>query len=157
MQKKSLDSLKSTLVELNFRQEWTPRLVAYIRQAVKKGVVLVVLFGSRAKGEFTRDSDIDLLIVSPKAQADVRRRAVDFFCYNLPVQPFVLTPEELEQRIAKLDFLVFDAFEDGIILYSSMDLGRIRKLLRESRLKFGLERAKSGWRFDAEAAAAAGI
>jgi hypothetical protein len=46
----------------------------------------------------------------------VRDRADDFFSDSLPVQPFVMTPEELIKRIDKLDFLVFDAFEDGLIL-----------------------------------------
>lgn len=157
MQKKSLNSLKNTLIELNFRQEWIPEFIHYIKQCIKKGSVLVLLFGSRAKGDFLRDSDIDLLIVSPDLPADIRDRTPGFFSDTLPVQPFLLTPAELVERIEKLDFLIFDAFEDGIVLYSDLDLDNIRELLHKSKERFKLRRVKDGWRFDAAAATAAGI
>lgn len=73
------------------------------------------------------------------------------------MQPFLLTPAELVERIEKLDFLIFDVFEDGIILYSAMDLDNIHGLLQKSKDRFKLRRVKDGWRFDAAAAAAAGI
>ena len=72
----------------------------------------ILLFGSRAKRDFHKDSDIDLLIISKTLSDDVRERASDFFSDSLPVQPFVMTPAQLLERIDKLDFLVFDAFED---------------------------------------------
>lgn len=72
-------------------------------------------------------------------------------------QPFVITPSELEERIGKLDFLIFDAFEDGVLLYSNMDMDRVHDLLRASKERFKLERVKNGWRFDAAAAEAVGI
>jgi hypothetical protein len=87
----------------------------------------------------------------------VRDRADDFFSDSLPVQPFVMTPEELIKRIDKLDFLVFDAFEDGLILYSDMDMDTVNERLKASKERFSLERVKSGWNFDAMAAEAAGI
>lgn len=157
MQKKSLDSLRKTLVKLDFRQDWIPEVIRYIEQCVEKGVVLIVLFGSRAKREFLKDSDIDLLIVSQNLPADMCDRALDFFSDSLPVQPFALTPGELEERIKKLDFLIFDTFEDGIVLYSSIDMNRVHDLLRKSKERFKLQRVKDGWRFDAAAAKAAGI
>lgn len=157
MQKKSLDSLKNTLIKLDFRHDWIPEFIRYVELCTDKGVVLVLLFGSRAKGEFLKDSDIDLLIVSPNVQADVHDRALDFFSNKLPVQPFVITPTELVERIEKLDFLIFDAFEDGIVLYSSMELNRVYDLLRASKERFKLQRVENGWRFDAAEAAAAGI
>ncbi len=157
MQKKSLDSLKNTLVKLDFRLDWIPEFIRYIEHCIDKGAVLVLLFGSRAKGEFLKDSDIDLLIVSPNHPADVRDRVLDFFSDKLPVQPFVLTPSELFERLEKLDFLIFDALEDGIVLYSSMELNQVYDLLRASKERFKLQRVKNGWKFDAAAAEAAGI
>ena len=156
MQKRSLDSLKKTLDELDFRQEWIPELIKYLEDTINKGVVLVLLFGSRAKRDFSRDSDIDLLIVSQNLP-DVRERTLKFFSNRLPVQPFVMTPEELQERIEKLDFLIFDAFEDGVILFSDTDMEHIKDLLRKSKERFRLVRVKDGWKFDAIVANAAGI
>lgn len=156
MQKRSLDSLKKTLDELDFRQDWIPGFMRYVEDIVDRGTVLVLLFGSRAKGDFSRDSDIDLLIVSPLLP-DVHDRTIDFLCDRLPVQPFVMTPEELEERIEKLDFLIFDAFEDGVILFSNIDITHFNDLVLKSKEHFRLKRIKDGWKFDAIAANAAGI
>ncbi len=157
MQKKSFDSLKKTLVKLDFRREWIPEFIRYIEQTIEKGAILLILFGSRAKKEFLKDSDIDVLIVSNKLQSDSRERALEFFSDKLPVQPFVLSPSELEERIEKLDLLIFDALEDGIVLYSDMNMAHVHDVVRASKERFKLERVKNGWKFDAAEAAAAGI
>lgn len=94
--------------------------------------------------------------ISPKFD-DVRERTIDFFSDSLLVQPFVMTPAELVERIEKLDFLVFDAFEDGLILYSDMDMDLFNERLKASKERFDLKRVKNGWKFDAATAEAAGI
>jgi predicted nucleotidyltransferase len=157
MQEKSLNLLKKKLIDLDFRNDWIPEFMNYIKQCIKKDATLILLFGSRAKRDFHKDSDIDILIVSKTLSDDVRERADDFFSDSLPVQPFVMTPGELLERIDKLDFLVFDAFEDGLILYSDMDVNTVNERLKASKERFSLRRVKSGWNFDAAAAEAAGI
>jgi predicted nucleotidyltransferase len=157
MQEKSLNFLKKKLIDLDFRNDWIPEFMNYIEQCIKKDAILILLFGSRAKLDFHKDSDIDLLIVSKNLSDDVRERASDFYSDSLPVQPFVMKPAELLERIDKLDFLVFDAFEDGSILYSDIDMDTVRDRLRSSKERFSLKRVKSGWNFDADAAEAAGI
>lgn len=157
MQRKSLDTLKNTLIKLDFERDWIPEFIHYIKQIIEKGATLIVLFGSRAKGEFLKDSDIDILIVSTNLRDDMSERVLDFFSDKLPVQPFVVTPLELKQRIEKMDFLIFDAFEDGVVLFSIMDLDQIHNLLSMSKERFRLKRVKNGWRFDVAVAEAAGI
>ena len=157
MQEKSLNLLKKKLIDLDFRSDWIPEFINYIEVCIKKDAILILLFGSRAKRDFHKDSDIDILIVSKNLSDDVRERASDFFSDALPVQPFVMTTAELMERIDKLDFLVFDAFEDGLILYSDMDMDTVNERLKVSKERFSLKRVKSGWNFDAAAAEAAGI
>ena len=128
-----------------------------VEQCIKKDVIFILLFGSRAKRDFHKDSDIDILIVSRNLSDVVRERASDFFSDSLPVQPFVMTHAELLEKIDRLDFLVFDAFEDGLILYSDMDVDTVNERLKASKERFSLRRVKSGWNFDAAAAEAAGI
>ena len=157
MPEKSLNLLKKTLIDLDFRGDWIPEFMNYIEQCIKKDAILILLFGSRAKRDFHKDSDIDLLIVSKNLPDEVREKADDFFSDSLPVQPFVMTPAQLFERIDKLDFLLFDAFEDGLILYSDIDVENINERLRASKERFSLKRVKTGWIFDAAAAEAAGI
>jgi len=149
--------LERKLIDLDFRNDWIPEFINYIKQCIKKNAILILLFGSRAKRDFHKDSDIDILIVSKNLSDDVREWADDFFSDLLPVQPFVMTPTQLFERIDKLDFLVFDAFEDGLILYSDMDMDTVNERLKASKERFSLERVKSGWIFNAAAADAAGI
>jgi predicted nucleotidyltransferase len=157
MQKKPLNLLERKLINLDFRNDWIPEFINYIEQCIKKDAILILLFGSRAKRDFHKDSDIDILIVSKGLPDDVRERADDFFSDSLPVQPFVMTPAQLFERIDNLDFLIFDAFEDGLILYSDMDMDTVYERLKASKERFSLERVKSGWIFNAAAAEAAGI
>ena len=157
MQEKSLNLLKKILIDLDFRSDWIPEFINYIEKCIKKDAILILLFGSRAKRDFHKDSDIDILIVSKNLSDNVRKRADDFLSDSLPVQPFVMTPGELLERIDKLDFLVFDAFEDGLILYSDMDMENINERLKASKERFSLKRVKCGWNFDVAAAEAAGI
>ena len=157
LQQQSLSLLKRKLIDLDFRSDWIHEFTNYIEQCITKDAILILLFGSRAKQEFHKDSDIDILIVSENLSDEVRERASDYFSDSLPVQPFVMTPAELLERIDKLDFLVFDAFEDGLILYSDMDMDTVNERLKASKELFSLKRVKSGWDFDADAAEAAGI
>jgi predicted nucleotidyltransferase len=157
MQEKSLNLLKKKLIDLDFRNDWIPEFINYIEKGIEKDAILILLFGSRAKRDFHKDSDIDILIVSKNLPDNVREKASGFFSDLLPVQPFVMTPAQLFERIDKLDFLVFDAFEDGLILYSAMDMDSVNDRLKASKERFSLKRVKSGWNFDAAAAEAAGI
>jgi predicted nucleotidyltransferase len=81
----------------------------------------VVLFGSYARGDFTRDSDVDLLVVARTGEgffqrmASVRRLIRDLRD-GLPVAPIVLTPEELEKRRSMGDDFITEILEKGVTL-----------------------------------------
>ena len=81
----------------------------------------VILFGSYAKGNATKDSDVDLLVVAPtKEQFFERmasvRRVIRGLRDGLPVSPIVLTPDELEKRRQAGDPFVQEILETGISL-----------------------------------------
>lgn len=82
----------------------------------------IILFGSHAYGEPDRDSDIDLLIIR-----ETRERFLDRWMTvqgiltgthpSFPVETLVLTPKELEDRLAKGDQFISEILEKGEILY----------------------------------------
>jgi predicted nucleotidyltransferase len=80
----------------------------------------VYLFGSRARGDFAPESDVDLIIV-----ADTRRpfveRCKDFFgligASPAPVEMLVYTPEEFRSMRERENPLVMKAIEEGKLLY----------------------------------------
>ena len=83
----------------------------------------VILFGSHAWGKPTEDSDIDLLIVKETSErfidrwvsvreliADPERR--------IPVSPIVVTPGELQRRLAGGDQFFQQIVARGKLLYA---------------------------------------
>jgi len=82
----------------------------------------IILFGSFAYGDPTKDSDIDLLILknTDKRRAD-RFVEVKRIIYNpdlkIPIFPLVYTPEELEERLKIGDDFVKEILRKGIVLY----------------------------------------
>lgn len=84
----------------------------------------VILFGSRAGGESRATSDVDLLVVmdSDESPLDRRVRVRRRLASGGPRIPFdlvVLTPDELESRLAKGDRFVEQILERGRILHAA--------------------------------------
>lgn len=82
---------------------------------------MVILFGSYARGDATKDSDVDLFIIAPTKErffqrmATVRRLIRDLR-NGLPVAPIVLTAKELEKRKAAEDPFIEEVLAAGIPL-----------------------------------------
>jgi predicted nucleotidyltransferase len=82
----------------------------------------VVLYGSLAWGSPDVDSDVDLLITKDTDETPLQRRVrvrqiAAKVGLRLPFSPLVLTPEELEQRLAMGDAFYQNILANGIILY----------------------------------------
>jgi uncharacterized protein len=79
----------------------------------------IILFGSAARDEFKKDSDIDMLIVkkTDKRKFDrlcELRRLLD---YNLPLDLIVYTPEEMELATQQGNDFVKAIYDEGVVLY----------------------------------------
>lgn len=76
-----------------------------------------LFFGSRARGKYHKDSDIDLVIVSPtfRKQKFFKRAVKLYDCWNLdyPVDFLCLTPEEFEIKRKQIG-VIQEAVREGI-------------------------------------------
>ena len=84
----------------------------------------VFLFGSYVYGEPDQHSDLDLLIVKETSKTPFQRRVevgriVQDKGRRTPIQPLVITPEELEERIQGGDPFLIEIVEKGEILYDA--------------------------------------
>lgn len=84
----------------------------------------VILYGSYAYGTPHRDSDIDLLIIkdTPERFLDrwvAVRRLLTGMHRSLPLEPLVLTPQELEDRLAVGDQFIAEILRKGKVLYAA--------------------------------------
>lgn len=81
----------------------------------------VVLFGSHARGEAKRDSDIDLLVVLPaRSTEDKHRVMVEILraLKDVPVpKDVVVTPEEIERCGDLVGDVLRPALREGKVLY----------------------------------------
>lgn len=85
------------------------------------GAERIWLFGSMARGTADEDSDADLLIVSRTEEGFFGRlatvqRLLRERRRGLAVAPIVLTPEELEARLAKGDQFIGEIVTHGVEL-----------------------------------------
>ncbi len=81
----------------------------------------VILYGSYAKGEATEDSDVDLFIIAPTNERFFQRMAtvlglIRDLKKGIPIEPIVLTAEEVEKRIKVGDQFIQEIIEEGIYL-----------------------------------------
>ena len=82
----------------------------------------VFLFGSHACGEQDEHSDLDLLIVKETTKTPFQRRVevgriVQDRRRRTPIQPLVITPQELEERIRRGDLFLTEIVKKGEVLY----------------------------------------
>ena len=80
----------------------------------------IVLFGSRATGDATEDSDIDLLVVAetrlpPRERFEVARRLAAHFPASFDI--IVKTPEEYVRSRSVVNHIVYFADKYGKVLY----------------------------------------
>lgn len=94
-------------------------LVRKFKKNINKSIKVdkVILFGSRAKGNFHRYSDFDLIIVSSEFKGIpwYKRPAKLYAMWNedYPLEILCYTPEEISRRMGKIG-IVSEAIKKGI-------------------------------------------
>ncbi len=83
----------------------------------------VILYGSYAYGNPDRDSDIDLLIIKETTERFIDRwvtvqQILTGTHPSIPVETLVLTPQEMERRLAIGDQFVEEIITRGEVLYA---------------------------------------
>ena len=84
----------------------------------------IILFGSYAYGEPSGDSDLDLLIIKQTSERFIDRwtrvrKIVSDPKRVIPFDPLVLTPREIEERLAIGDQFIEEIIAKGEVLYAA--------------------------------------
>lgn len=82
----------------------------------------IILFGSCARGDFSDESDIDMLIIKESdklrpARATEVYRLLRSLRRTIPFEPLVYTPAELEWSLVTGDHFIEDILREGKVLY----------------------------------------
>jgi predicted nucleotidyltransferase len=101
------------------------RIIQRVVNTLKKAYFpeQVILFGSYAEGTAHRNSDIDLLIVKETKQPFFQRlvevrRLVSDERRGYAFDPIVMTPRELQRRLARGDQFFKTIVSNGKVLYA---------------------------------------
>ena len=101
----------------------TPELIDYIIKKLVREIKpkKIILFGSYARGDFNKDSDLDLFIITDgKASSRIMRRKAEALLWGrrFPLDMIVRKPEEVDWNFkAKNPFYLYHIFKDGKVLY----------------------------------------
>ena len=81
----------------------------------------IILFGSAARGEMNRHSDVDLLVV--KDAPDLRRRTADIYRrlygVGVAVDIVMVTPQDVERYRDSHALVIKPALREGKVMYES--------------------------------------
>ena len=104
-------------------EQITSELISYIIDKIAREIQpeKIILFGSYARGDFNRDSDLDLLIIKDdKESSRETRRKIDALLRGrkFSVDLLVRKPAEVEWNLkAENPFYLHHIFKDGKVLY----------------------------------------
>ena len=108
-------------------------------------IVAIILFGSRARGDWGPWSDYDLLIIGDFREdyIDRIRRITQLVeDLGLPIEPHPYTVKEVLEMLRKGVPSIIDALEEGITLYSTRDYDKIIEAYKNLKKK-GLRRTQT--------------
>ena len=101
----------------------TPVIDAIVKRLVAEyAPEKIILFGSYAHGTPGPDSDIDLLIIKDPPERFLDRwtavhRILTGTHAHIPLEPLVLTPREIDERLSVHDQFIEEILDRGKVLY----------------------------------------
>ena len=123
---------------------WFGKVEKFVSQVRRRQPLLVLLFGSVARGEFRSDSDADVLVIFDHP-VDVKEVYAD---RKGAVHPVVKTFDTMEQFIREGEPFYIEMIEDGIPLYDANgEYKKLSRLVRDAKKAWGLKRTLDGWQW----------
>ena len=117
MQSKLLNILNLNLENYDFTESLKKFL---IELAEKYDPALVILMGSLAKGDYWRDSDVDLLVVLREDRINPVEKGIEIrrsVYYDFALDLFVYGRAQFENMLGYGNLVALDAMEYGKVLY----------------------------------------
>ena len=119
-------------------RETLERFKKKVLDELKDRVHAIVVYGSLARGTYTKDSDIDILVIG-KNKADWER--VSRIAYEIDfengfrtfITTIFLTKDEFEYRLKAGDPFIHNVLKEGVALYDTGFYERFRKSMLEAR------------------------
>lgn len=83
------------------------------------GIRLITLFGSRARGDYTENSDVDVLVVADEFPRDPREAyAIVAKLADPKVVPTCFNTESFVKKLENESTMIMEVLEDGKVVYA---------------------------------------
>ena len=109
----------------NFINRKTNKIVKrFINLIVKKfNLKKIIIFGSFARGDYHKGSDLDLIIVGEFKERFIDRigKIIELNDSDLEIEAMVYTEEEFQKMIQERRPFIEQALEEGIVVYEKRD------------------------------------
>ncbi|MDH5806808.1 MAG: nucleotidyltransferase domain-containing protein [Candidatus Methanomethylicaceae archaeon] len=120
-------------------------LLKVVKKILEKfHVDVIILFGSRARGDYKPWSDYDILIIANFKEKYLDRIAEILELLNeikITIEPHPYTLKEAIEMLKKGNPIIVDAISEGLILYEGEGLKELLKVYEEL-LKKGLKKSE---------------
>lgn len=95
--------------------------VEELRNKIGDEILNIVLFGSKARGDFNRESDIDIFVLVREKTQNIRDKVGDItadyiFDYDIPISPVLYDLDEYEQNKKLGSFFFENVEKEGVPL-----------------------------------------
>ena len=118
------------------------KIEMFVQRVRQRHPLLVVLYGSVARGDFRADSDADVLVIFAQS-VELKKVYADRVG---AVHPIVKTLAQMEQFIREGEPFYIEMIEDGIPLYDADGMfKKLARLARDAKRAWGLKRTRTGW------------
>jgi predicted nucleotidyltransferase len=113
--------MKTTLGFLNnIEKKVIKAFVKELKEKLGNEIITIRIFGSKVRGDFEKDSDIDMFILV-KRKGNLRDEISDiaadyFFQYNVPLAPVVYSLLEYEKNKELGSFFFEQVEKEGVVL-----------------------------------------
>lgn len=92
--------------------------------ANETSVLKIIAYGSRVRGDFREDSDLDVLVIIEKRDRYIKERIIDiFYSYemnlDIPFSVTILSKEEFDFNDAMGSPFIKSIKEEGLLIYDS--------------------------------------
>jgi predicted nucleotidyltransferase len=89
-----------------------------LRKRFGQNLKRIILFGSRARGDHSEESDYDLLLIFEKMTPEIKKYVDQIedemlFSHGALFSTFLFTPEELEER--EFEPFIMNATKEGLV------------------------------------------
>ncbi len=98
------------------------RATRRLKEALGDNLITVIAFGSRVRGDFSGDSDFDILVVVRKRDFGVIKKVVEIFSEeeertNIPFSPVIKTLEIFEKERSYNTTFYRNIKKEGVVFY----------------------------------------